>query len=98
MDIQSSTTIPEVQKTIVMLRELSTDEKVRQQVYYREKRLHDEATALNGARREGRVEGRVEGRAEMLQKLYVLGNTIEQLSQMFNMPAGDVQELLAMEL
>ncbi|MBQ8134962.1 MAG: hypothetical protein IJ192_11245 [Clostridia bacterium] len=53
MDIQSSTTIPEVQKTIVMLRELSTDEKVRQQVYYREKRLHDEATALNGARREG---------------------------------------------
>ncbi|MBQ8132813.1 MAG: hypothetical protein IJ192_00115, partial [Clostridia bacterium] len=29
----------------------------RQEVYYREKRLHDEATALNGARREGMEEG-----------------------------------------
>ena len=57
MEIQSKTTIPEVQKTIVMLRELSADEKLRQEVYYREKRLHDEATALNGARREGMEEG-----------------------------------------
>ncbi len=32
-------------KTIVILRNLSGDEKVRQEAYYREKRLHDEATA-----------------------------------------------------
>ena len=47
-----------------MLRELSADEKLRQQVYYREKRLHDEASALNGARREGIEIGLVQGRAE----------------------------------
>ena len=37
---------------------------MRQEVYYREKRLHDEASALNHARREGEAKGRAEGRAE----------------------------------
>ena len=64
MDIQNTSKIPEVQKTIVMLRELSADEKVRQEAFYREKRIHDEATALGGALREGIEIGRAEGRAE----------------------------------
>ena len=66
MAIQQNTDIdiPEVKETIVMLRQLSADEKVRQEAYYREKRLHDEATALGTARREGIAEGRAEGRAE----------------------------------
>ena len=42
MAIQQATAIPEVKETIVMLRQLSADEKVRQEAYYREKRLHDE--------------------------------------------------------
>ena len=37
MAIQNTTNIPEVKDTIVMLRELSADEKVRQEAYYREK-------------------------------------------------------------
>ena len=69
-----NTSIPEVRKTVVILRELSADEKVQQEVFYREKRLHDEATALGHARREGRAEGeeiglakgRAEGRVEGL--------------------------------
>lgn len=61
MDIQKETKIPEVHQTIVKLRELSADDKLRQEVYYREKRLHDEASALNNARREGIEQGRVEG-------------------------------------
>ena len=64
MDIQNSTEIPEVKKAIVMLRELNADEKIRQEAFYREKRIHDEATALNGARREGIEIGRAEGKAE----------------------------------
>ena len=35
MEIQQRTTIPEVKDTIVMLRQLSADEKVRQEAYYR---------------------------------------------------------------
>ena len=63
MAIQQSTTIPEVQDTIVMLRHLSADQQVRQEAYYRERLLHDEASALGSARREGRAEGMAEGKA-----------------------------------
>ena len=77
MEIQNTTAIPEIKKTIVIVRHLSGDEKVRQEAYYREKRLHDEATALGHARREGlaegltqgRAEGRAEGRSEVTQEL-----------------------------
>ena len=61
MAIQNTTTIPEVKQTIVMLRELSADEKVRTEAYYREKRLHDEASAINSAKREGIAEGLAQG-------------------------------------
>ena len=64
MAIQQTTQIPEVQETIVMLRQLSADEQVRQEAFYREKRLHDEASALGHARREGKAEGRAEGIVE----------------------------------
>ena len=64
MALQQSTSIPEIQKTIVILREMSADEKIREEARRREKRLHDEATALNHARKEGIEEGRVKGREE----------------------------------
>ena len=64
MALQQSTSIPEIQKTIVILRELSADEQVREEARRREKRLHDEATALNHARKEGLAEGEARGRAE----------------------------------
>ena len=54
MAIQQTTQIPEVKDTIVMLRQLSADEQVRMEAHYREKRLHDEASALGSARREER--------------------------------------------
>lgn len=61
MAIMQSTNIPEVRDTIVLLKELSADEKVRQEAFAREMRLHDEANAILGARREGRAEGMKEG-------------------------------------
>ena len=64
MAIQQNTSIPEVRDTIVMLRQLSADENIRWEAYYREKRLHDEASALGSARRLGREEGRKEGLIE----------------------------------
>ena len=84
MEIQNKSLIPEVQDTIVMLRELNADEKVRQEAYYREKRLHDEATALGNARREGRAEGRAEGRksalSEIAERMKKIGYTNEQIN------------------
>ena len=50
-------------KTTVILREMSADEQIREEARRREKRLHDEATALNHARKEGIAEGIAEGEA-----------------------------------
>ena len=70
-------------KTIFIVRNLSGDEKIRQEAYYREKRLHDEATALGHARREGIAQGRAEGRAEirkeMAQRMREKGMTEDEI-------------------
>ena len=79
MAIQNTTSIPEVKDTIVMLRELSADEKVRQEAYYREKRLHDEASALGNARREGFAEGLAKGKAITAERMRKNGFTEEQI-------------------
>ena len=73
---------------------MSADEKIRWEAYYREKRLHDEASALGSARREGIKEGvergRAEGRAEgaqslkesLIQKWRKSGMTDEQINDL----------------
>lgn len=68
MDLQEKTAIPEVRDTIVLLRRLNADEAVRQEAYMREKRLHDEASAMLHAQQEGRNEGLKEGRKEGLRE------------------------------
>ncbi len=103
MSIQQTTEIPEVQDTIVMLRQLSADEKIRQEVHYREKLLHDEATALCNARREGIEEGRAEGRAEgedlketeIIIKLLKKGKTPEQIADDLDISVQRVSDAIA---
>ena len=92
MAIQQTTAIPEVKKTIVMLRHLSADEKVRQEAYYREKRTHDEENAIIGSRREGFKEGKAaglaEGRAEvkqtLMEKWRAKGMTEEEIRELLD--------------
>lgn len=79
MALQQSTSIPEIQKTIVILREMSADEQIREEARRREKRLHDEATALNHARKEGIEEGRAEERASIAETMRMNGFTEEQI-------------------
>ena len=66
-------------KTIFIVRNLSGDEKIRQEAYYREKRLHDEATALGHARREGIAQGRAEIRKEIAQRMREKGMTEDEI-------------------
>lgn len=73
MDIQDQTNIPEVKQTIVKLRELNADEQLKAQAFYREKRLHDEASALGYARREGEKMGLAKGEAIGLAKGETIG-------------------------
>lgn len=68
MAIQESTSIAEVKETIVMFRQLNADEKVREEAYNREKQLHDEASAINSAKREGEAIGYAKGEAAGFSK------------------------------
>ena len=99
MSIQQTTEIPEVQDTIVMLRQFSADEKIRQEVHYREKLLHDEATALCNARREGIEEGRAEGEdlkeTEIIIKLLKKGKTPEQIADDLDISVQRVSDAIA---
>lgn len=95
MALQQNTTIPEVQDAIVILRQMSADEKIRQEAYYREKRLHDEASAMGGAKREGIEIGKAEGiemgkaegiakeRQETINKMRALGFTDKQIKAVY---------------
>ena len=84
-----TTTIPEVKDTIVILRELSADEQLRRLAEIREKRLHDEASNLNGARREGiqigiqqgEVKGRNDRDNELIEKWKKKGYSDEQIKE-----------------
>ena len=88
MDVEATTQIQEVKKAIVVLRELNADDQLRAEAHYREKRLHDEATALGHARREGRAEGLAEGRVErdteLAEKWRRKGYTEEQIKELLD--------------
>lgn len=88
MELETTTQIKEVRDTIVILRELNADEKVRQEAYYREKRLHDEATALSYARREGEAVGLKKGvekeRQETIAKLRAMGMTDDDIKKFYS--------------
>ena len=75
MAIQEETKIPEVKKTIVKLITLSGDEKIREEAYYREKQLHDEASALGAAE----ARGEYKKQAAMIKRMRENGATEEQL-------------------
>ena len=92
MKLETNTQIKEVRDTIVILRELNADEKVRQEAYYREKRLHDEATALSYARREGEAVGLKKGEAigiekerqETITKLRAMGMSDDDIKMFYS--------------
>ena len=60
--------IPETKKSIVEIRYLSEEEKIRLQDEYREKALHDEASAMSDERMKGFAEGFAKGFEEGFTK------------------------------
>ena len=91
MALQEATQIPETKKSIVEIRYLSEEEKIRLQAEYREKALHDEASAMSDARMKGFAEGFTksfakgfaEGKAELRRavesKMRNMGYSEEQI-------------------
>lgn len=90
LDMLKTTEIPEIQKAVLIIEELSEDEKIQEIARLREKQMHDEATALGHAKREGmiegeakgRVEGRTEGINQMIEAMRKNGVPEEQIQMM----------------
>ncbi len=61
LEMLENTNIPTIQKAVLIIKEMSEDEKIQEIARIREKQMHDEATAIGHAKREGRAEGRAEG-------------------------------------
>lgn len=76
----NSTNDPVMQKAINVIYDMSEDTKTREIARLREKALHDEASALGNARREGRAEGR----AEIISKMKAAGMTDEQIREILD--------------
>ena len=61
LDMLENTNVQEINQAIVVLRKLNADEKMRYLAEMREKSLHDEVSALEGAKEEGIAEGMAQG-------------------------------------
>ena len=74
------TDIQPIQKAVMIIHQMSDDEKIQELARIREKALHDEASALNTARREGREEER----SEIIAKMRKSGMTDEQIDKILS--------------
>jgi predicted transposase/invertase (TIGR01784 family) len=87
LNMLENTNVREINQAIVVLRELNADEKMRYISDMREKALHDEANALNSAKRsgfnegmkQGKMEGAIEERKLIISQLKASGMTDEQI-------------------
>ena len=78
------TEVQPIQKAVMIIHQMSDDEKIQELARLREKALHDEASALSTARREGHEEGRAEGRNEMIAKMRKSGMTEEEINRILS--------------
>ncbi len=61
LQMLEQTSVQEISQAILVLRELSADEKMRYMAEMREKALHDEATAIHAALEKGMAQGLAQG-------------------------------------
>ena len=79
-----NTEVPVMERAVNVIYDMSDDTRIREIARLREKAMHDEASALGNARREGIEEGRAEERAKIAESLRKSGMTEEQIKQILN--------------
>ena len=108
LEMLEQTNVKEIQEAVLILREMSADEKMKELARRRELALCDRITDLEVSREEGRAEGRAEGLeegiAEGLQKgiektkkifkLFMQGYTIKQISEKLEIPENQVKSII----
>ncbi len=74
------TNVPVIQKAVMVIHKMSADEKIQEIARVREKALHDEASALKGAREEGAANRET----EIIDKMRAKGMTNEQIKEILD--------------
>ena len=80
LDMLQQTEVQPIQKAVMIIHQMSDDEKIQELARIREKALHDEASALSTARKEGRAEER----NEIIAKMRKNGMTDEQIDKILS--------------
>ncbi len=83
-----NTNVEPIKKAVMVIHKMSADEKLREIARLREKALHDEASALGGARDEGIAEGMAKGmekgKAEIIKKMRAAGLSDAEINRILN--------------
>ena len=91
MAIIDSATIPEDLDAGRTLLDFQADERLRQEAWYREKQMRDEASQLDDAYEEGREEGTFKTLARLVSRGRL---TISEAAEEFGMSVAEFEELM----
>ena len=88
LEMLEQTNVKEIQEAVLILREMSADEKMKELARRRELALHDRITDIEVSREEGRQEGLQQGRQEgidaIVEKMRNSGMSEEQIQAILN--------------
>ncbi len=92
----NNTNVPAIQRAVVVIRDMSADERIREAAIQRETMLHDKATALRFARDTGYTEGMEIGREEGREEGMRQGNlrTVRNIMKNGNLSAENALEFM----
>jgi predicted transposase/invertase (TIGR01784 family) len=94
MAIIDSATIPEVRDAGIVLNDFQADERMRQEAWYREKQMHDEASQIDDAIEEGIAIGIEKERRELLTSFVRDGViTVEEAAKRAGLSVAEFQKL-----
>jgi len=88
-----ATRSPELKKAVVVLKELSNDERTRMITEAREKARRDEASRVNSAEKRGREEGRREKAIAVARKLLKLNMPIDEIAEATGLSCEEIKTL-----
>ncbi len=85
LNMIKNTNIPAMEQAVQVIFDMSADTALRERARLREKALHDEASALQGAKEEGLKEGIAKGLMQALEKLIASGMSEKEAKKILGM-------------
>ncbi len=101
LEMLEQTNVKEIQEAVLILREMSADEKMNELARRRELALHDRITDLEVSRQEGLEEGLEKGmqkgieKTKSIFKLLMKGYTVQQIADELGISEEQVQSIIS---